>query len=172
MKFLKAIILAILTLSCASAFSQNTVGLLSYNPFEAYEGYNLMFPHNQSNVYLLNNCGEIVKTWEDSVYKPGNSAYLNDDKMYKAIGRGPASNSWIHAGGGGEGLEIRDWDDNVLWQWFYNDSMVRLHHDYSIMPNGNILAIAWDRRLPAEVIAAGKDTSLLEGDEMWPRAYH
>ncbi|MFT4525770.1 MAG: hypothetical protein ACI85F_001926 [Bacteroidia bacterium] len=169
MRFLKSILLATLTLSCINAFSQNTVGLLSYNPIEAYEGYNLMFPHNQSNVYLLNNCGEVVKTWQDSVYKPGNSAYLDGDgNLYKAIGRGPASNSLIHAGGGGEALEIRDWNDNVTWRWFYNDSTVRLHHDFTIMPNGNILAIAWDRKLSSEVIAAGKDTSQLNGDEMWP----
>jgi hypothetical protein len=159
----------LVTVSISSLGQTNTVGLLSYNPFEAYEGFNLIFPHNQSNVYLLNNCGEIVKTWEDSVYKPGNSSYLDvDGNLYKAIGRGPASNSWIHAGGGGEALEIRDWNDNVTWRWFYNDSTVRLHHDFTVMPNGNILAIAWDRKLPADVIAAGKDTSLLTGDEMWP----
>ena len=169
MRSLKSILFAVLTMSSVIVFSQNTVGLLSYNPFEAYEGYNLMFPHNQSNVYLLNNCGEVVKTWVDTVYRPGNSAYLTSNgNLYKAIGRGPASNGWIHAGGGGEALEIRDWDDNVLWRWFYNDSLVRLHHDYTIMPNGNILAIAWERKLASEVIAAGKDTSLLDGDEMWP----
>ena len=66
-----------------SAFAvnaQNTVGLLSYKPSKAFEGYNLFFPHNQPNVYLLNNCGEIVHVWEDDAnFRPGNIAYLRED---------------------------------------------------------------------------------------------
>ena len=60
--------------------AQNTVGLLSYNPMKSFDGYNLIYPHNQPNVFLLNNCGEIVHVWEDSTnFRPGNTAYILDD---------------------------------------------------------------------------------------------
>ena len=53
--------LFILCLFALPSVAQNTVGLLSYNPAKAYDGYNIVYPHNQPNVYLLNNCGEIPK---------------------------------------------------------------------------------------------------------------
>ena len=65
----------ILFLFIHTTFAQNTVGLLSYDPDKAFDGYNLMFPHNQPNVYLLDNCGEIVHVWEDSAdFRPVNLA--------------------------------------------------------------------------------------------------
>jgi len=48
-----------------SGFSQNTVGLIKIDNERLHPGYNLIFPHSQSNVYLLDNCGEVVHTWED-----------------------------------------------------------------------------------------------------------
>ncbi|MEZ4953565.1 MAG: hypothetical protein R2825_08310 [Saprospiraceae bacterium] len=48
----------------------NTVGLLSYDIDRTYEGYNLIYPQ-LANVYLLNNCGELVNVWTDSSqYRP------------------------------------------------------------------------------------------------------
>ena len=58
----------------------HTVGLLSYNPNKAFDGYNLIYPHNQPHVYLLDNCGEVVHVWEDEPqWRPGNTAYLLDN---------------------------------------------------------------------------------------------
>ena len=60
--------------------SQNTVGLINYDKELSYDGYNLIFPHNQPNVYLINNCGEIVHTWQDSsIWRPGNTAYITKE---------------------------------------------------------------------------------------------
>lgn len=162
------IILFILAIVISTfAFSQ-TVGLLSFDE-GAYEGYNLFFPHNQGNVYLTNNCGQIVKMWEDEVYKPGNSVYLSEDGLlYACKGLGAASNEWIHAGGGGEKIEIRNMDDEILWDWALNDSLHRLHHDISIMPNGNVLAIAWERKLSDECTQAGRPEDALPEGELWP----
>lgn len=158
-----------LTSSHPNLQAQNTVGLISYDPAKAFHGYNLFFPHNQGNVYLLDNCGRIANVWEDSLYKPGNGYHLAENgDLYKCIGRGAASNNYIHAGGGGEALEIRDWDNNLLWRWFYNDSTHRLHHDMAVMPNGNILALAWERKTTAEAIAAGRDPASIGQGYLWP----
>ncbi len=149
--------------------AQNTVGLISYDPDQAYDGYNLMFPHNQGNVFLLNNCGEIVHTWPDINYKPGNTALLdNDGNLIVCKGNGPLSNTTIHAGGGGELVEKRDWDNNLIWSFTLNDTLNRLHHDIALKPNGNILMIVWERKTAAEAIQAGRDPSFLTENELWP----
>ena len=46
----------------------------------------------------------------------------------------------------------------------------RLHHDIEIMPNGNVLMIAWELKSTQETLAAGRDPSLMpEGDTgLWP----
>lgn len=160
--------LAIVFVSSLGAMSQ-TVGLLSFDETKAQDGYNLYFPHRQGNVFLLDNCGRLVHQWEDTIYNPGNSVFLSEDGLlYAAKGRGGLSNEYIHAGGGGELLEIRNFDDEILWQWFYNDSTKRLHHDYTVMPNGNILAIAWERFNMEDCIQAGRDSENLPDGELWP----
>ena len=162
------LLLSFLTMSYLTA--QNTVGLLSYVPAKAFDGYNLMFPHNQPNVYLLDNCGEVVNVWEDSPnIRPGNTAYLRPDgsivltKRDAAVGTDP-----IWAGGGGAIIEIRDWDNNVTWSYELNNETDRFHHDIELMNNGNILAIAWELKTEAEALQAGRDTSTTAQDKLWP----
>ncbi len=160
-------------LAVFSLYSQNTVGLLSYTPDRAYDGYNLYYPHNQSTVYLIDNCGEIVHSWpgEDNI-KPGNMAYLLDDGRLVTTSRpSDITQDAIWAGGGGANIEIKDWDNNVEWTYTLNDSTARLHHDIApIVKNGKltILAIAWEQKSLDEVIEAGRDTSVLASGELWP----
>ncbi|MCB0670219.1 MAG: aryl-sulfate sulfotransferase [Saprospiraceae bacterium] len=148
---------------------QKTVGLLSYEPSLAYDGYNLMYPHNQPNVYLFNNCGEIVHVWEDSIdLSPGNTAYLLEDgRLVKTKRPNIVANDRIWAGGGGATVEIRDWDNNLMWSFTLNNDTARLHHDIEVMPNGNILMIGWEIQTLEEAIAAGRDSMLLDNGELW-----
>ncbi|NNE27426.1 MAG: T9SS type A sorting domain-containing protein [Saprospiraceae bacterium] len=49
-----------------------------------------------------------------------------------------------------------------------NDSINRLHHDFAIKPNGNIIALAWEYKNTDACIAAGRDTSTLAQGVLWP----
>ncbi|RMG85744.1 MAG: T9SS C-terminal target domain-containing protein [Bacteroidetes bacterium] len=151
------------------AAAQNTVGLLSYNPAKAFDGYNLFYPHNQPNVYLLDMCGEIVHVWEDAPdVRPGNTAYLRPDgTLVKTKRPAAVANDPIWAGGGGATVEIRDWDNNLLWSYTLNDSTARLHHDIEPMPNGNILMIAWEVKNEQDLLAAGRDTATTSQNMLW-----
>lgn len=156
-----------------SLYSQNTVGLISYDITRSYQGYTLIYPHNQANVYLLNNCGEIVHTWEDQdTFRPGNTAYLRSDGSLVKTKRATAStvNNPIWAGGGGHFVEVLDWDNNLIASYAANNELARLHHDIAPMPNGNILMIQWELKTREEAIAAGRDTALLSQDKVWPEA--
>lgn len=149
---------------------QNTVGLLSYKPGQAFDGYNLLYPHNQPHVYLLDNCGEIVHVWEDELnFRPGNTAYLLEDgRLVKTKRPAIIAGDAIWAGGGGATVEIVDWDNNSLWSFTLNNDSLRLHHDIEVLPNGNILMISWELKTALEAVEAGRDPDLLTDGELWP----
>lgn len=148
--------------------SQNTIGLITYKKDLSYDGYNLIYPHNQPNVYLLNNCGEIVHTWSDSsIWRPGNTAYITKQgKLIKCKRNRVITGNPIWFGGGGAIVEIRDWDNNLEWSYEINDTLHRLHHDIAPMPNGNILMIVWDKKTKNELIAEGRDTTIFKENEL------
>ncbi len=150
--------------------AQNTIGLLQNNYGLAYEGYNLLYPHNQSNVYLLDNCGQIVHQWTGNPDEfPGNVAYiLEDGNLLRAKRIGQPLGDPIWAGGGGEIVECKNWDNEVLWTFVMNDSMARLHHDIAALPNGNVLMIAWELKTEQEAIEAGRNPELLAQAKLWP----
>lgn len=152
--------------------AQNTVGLLSLKPGATYPGYNLIYPHNQPNAYLLDECGEIVHTWTDEEdWRPGNTAYiLPNGRLVKTKRDNDILNDPIWAGGGGAIVEIRNWDNLPLFSYELNDSLFRLHHDIAVLPNGNVLMITWEKKSEAEALAAGRDPALLSDDELWSEA--
>lgn len=170
MKYLYYIL--ILLFASGKGFSQNpdiTVGLINYNAPRAYEGYTLIYPHNQPNVYLLNNCGEIVHTWEDEVdFRPGNTAYLRSDgSLVKTQRDATITGDSIWAGGGGARVQIRSWDNELIWSYELNNENKRLHHDIAVKPNGNILMIVWELISAADAIEAGRDPNTLAQNKLW-----
>ena len=153
----------------ASIWAQNTVGTTIYDPTNVFDGYTLIYPHNQPNAYLLNFCGEVVHQWEsDFDSRPGNTAYLmpNGDLV---MTRRPASiaGNPIWAGGGGATVERRTWENEVIWSYTQNDDSARFHHDIAPMPNGNVLAICWEAIDSTAALAAGADPETLTGTGLW-----
>jgi len=162
----------VIFLVCGPAAAQNTVGLLSADPERTAPGYNLFFPHNQSSVFLVDNCGRLVKEWtDDEGYRPGNAVYLTEAGQLIKCKRPNASiDDPIWAGGGGATIEILTWENEVLHSFTLNDTLFRLHHDVASLPNGHILMIAWAKKTWEEAIAAGRDPALLADDELWSEA--
>ena len=137
-----------------------TVGLL-LNGDLSEEGYSLFCPN--TSVYLIDNCGYLVNKW-DSEFRPGLSVYLdNEGNIFRA---GNKSGS-INAAGGGGIIEKISWDNELLWQYNYNTDNARQHHDIEVMPNGNILLLAWEVKTRDEAIASGRD-SLTIASTLYP----
>ena len=161
----------VLLFSCSSMWAQeNTIGLLSYDEDRAYDGFNLLYPSNQSTIFLLNNCGEIAHSWPGTPgMVPGNSAYLLENgNLVRTSRPAAAAGDPIFAGGAGAIVEIVNWDDEVLWSFTQNDASARLHHDIAIKENGNILMVAWEAMTEAEAIQAGRDPSIIAQGAVWP----
>ena len=149
--------------------AQNTIGLLSYNPEKALDGYLLLYPQNQGTAFLINNCGEVVHKWIDDLTGPSNCASLQEDgSIFMAKIDYNYTNPWIFAGGAGQKIEHRDWDNQLLWTFQYADSMKRIHHNFTVLPNGNVVLIAWERKDINSCLAVGKDTSMMVDEELWP----
>lgn len=148
----------------------HTVGVLTYHPWESYDGYNLVYPENQPNVFLMDNCGQIVHQWTDEAgFIPGKVAYLLDDgTLVKTKRNNDAFGDPIQGGGEGAFVEIRSWDNELLWQFEQNDSTARIHHDISVMPNGHILMISWEYFSEEEMIQEGRKPDLLVQHRLWP----
>ena len=142
-----------------STTTTNTVGLIQ-NSSAAFEGYTLMAPMHNTTTYLLNNAGQYVRKWT-SKYEPGRSAYLLENgNMIRAcmiMTGGPST-------GGGEGgrIEEYDWAGNLVWAFDYVSPTYIHHHDFKVLPNGNVLLLAAEKKTAAEVLAAGFNPALLD----------
>ena len=161
--------LAMLLLATQGLPAQNTIGVTEFQPDLVDEGYTLIYPHNQPNVYLLDLCGEVVHEWTNAdTLRPGNVAYLQENGDIVMTYRPQVfSSDPIWAGGGGATIERRTWDNDVLWSYTLNDSTGRFHHDIEVKPNGNVFAIAWEHVDAEEAILAGRDSALVPEDGLW-----
>jgi len=133
---------------------------------ESFEGYTLYSPSISTKTFLINNSGEIVHS-RDSKFKPALSVYLLENGC---ILRTVLSkfNPVFWGGGLGGCVRIVDWNRTVVWQFDYSNSDHCLHHDVEMLPNGNILMIAWEYKSGSEAIDAGRNPQYLHMGELWP----
>jgi len=145
-----------------------TTGLFVNDP-GAQDGYVLFSPNTSTSTYLMNKDGVVVNQWT-SQYAPGLLGYLQSDGslIRDAAPNGPGGNGFIEAAGAGGLLERFDWDGNKNWDFAYDSETVLAHHDFEIMPNGNILLIAWEVKSEAEATQAGRDPNLPGPGYLYP----
>lgn len=162
--YLKTIIVLIFICFQAQAVAQapKTVGLLTYES-DAYNGYTLFSPMSSNITFLIDNCGEKVKEWNFQSL-PGLLAYLHKDG---SIFRAERSAGSFGAGGSGGKIVQKSWEDELIWSYTYSDDLVRHHHDFQVLSNGNILLLAWERKTREEAVQAGRISSLTSSDGVW-----
>jgi hypothetical protein len=149
-------ILSTLLLNSITGIAQNTVGLINYQS-DNTDCYVLFSPMTSTKTYLINKCGEKVHEWNTSTNRPALSSYLMADGSL--IRTGKINNANFNEGGSGGIIEKFDWNGNLIWSYTISDSNFVQHHDIKVLPNGNILAIVWDRYTKSQAIAQGKNTS-------------
>ena len=137
-------------------------GALAADP---WPGYTLYAPINSTTTYLIDNDGATINSW-DSSYRPGLSAYLLDDGSLMRTAS--SSSQSFNVGGAGGRVEQYNWDGDLLWEYDYSSADHRLHHDIEVLPNGNVLMVAWEQVTESDAIAAGRSPSLLSEGELWP----
>lgn len=139
-------------------YSQQTVGLFQ-NDSTALNSYTLIAPLNSTQTYVIDNCGFVVNAWNNSAYEPAASVYLLEDgSIMRTCNIGDTT---LSTGGSGGRLEQYDWDDNLIWSYNVSDGIERQHHDIAVLPNGNVLVLAFDLKTNAEALAAGRNPNML-----------
>ena len=134
-------------------------------------GYAMFAKPNSSEIYLVDREGQVVHAWkgtsEQVVYGAVSHAYLQDDGSI--IQMSEDLDFQVFAGGGEAGrLQKISWEGKVLWDFVYATEEYHLHHDMAVMPNGNILAIAWEAKSAEEAIQAGRKPELTPKAGLWP----
>lgn len=137
------VILSLLIFIFGNTFSQ-TIGLIQ-NEIGVSDGYILFTPEQSTKAYLINNCGELINEWEFNE-DAGLSAYLLENGNILRAGK--------------DSLQIRDWDNNVIWTYATTDNGIRQHHDIEPLPNGNILCVTTEVFTNAEISELGRDPSI------------
>ncbi|MCB9897648.1 MAG: aryl-sulfate sulfotransferase [Planctomycetes bacterium] len=131
---------------------------------EVAPGYVLYAPLLSTSTFLLDNAGEVVHEWP-SAYGPG-SEYLLDDGTLLRCAR-LVDPPRFHGGGIYGRIERLAPDGTVLWFYELANEQQVLHHDFEVLPNGNILAIVWEYVSPKDALAHGRDPRALGQDGLF-----
>ena len=154
---LVATLILVLTISCSIGISTSIAQSGPYPGWMLFNGSGSRFTQ------LADLDGNIVHSWF-SQYLPGSAFYLMEGGRLLRCGTDP--NATFGAAGRGGILEILSWDGTVEWSYTASGPDYVAHHDVEVLPNGNILFIAWERHTPEEAIAQGRDPSLTN-NELW-----
>jgi uncharacterized repeat protein (TIGR01451 family) len=146
-----------------SVFTQ-TVGLF-FNSESSFPGYTLFSPMLYTTTYLVDNQGYQVHSWESET-TPAASVYLLENGNLMRPGNN--RDAYFNAGGAGGRIQEFSWDGTLVWDYIYSTPLYRQHHDIAVLPNGNVLILAWELKTYTETVEMGRDPDLLIEGELWP----
>ena len=136
------------TPSTEQQFAITRVGVITNEP-ESFQGYTLFSTSRQNNtIYLIDNDGRVVHTWE--VSKRG------------GLGKLSKNGDLIVAGttDGSDGVSRIAPDGSVLWNYNLDEE----HHDFLQMPNGNVMILSKELKTLEEAVAAGANPACIRDE--------
>lgn len=121
-------------------------------------GYTLFAPMTDTSTYLIDATGALAHTWTGQ-YTPGASVLLAEDgHLWRQVN---INNPDFPPGGKAGRLEVVDWDSNPIWSYELSTNTQCTHHDFALLPSGNVLLIVWNKYTPAQVTAAGRNPATI-----------
>ncbi len=148
-----------------------TVGLTLNNAAMAAAGYTLFGSSLSPTTYLIDNQGRAVHSWTSTGGQTSSYLLENGNLLRNTV---LPANQRVFGHNGSTGLiEEFAWDGTRVWSFQMATDTYQLHHDAIPMPNGNVLAIAWERHTREEAIAMGRNPVLLNpatNNEVWSEA--
>jgi hypothetical protein len=152
-RILVLLIIVFLFESCFLPVSLPKMVDQTYKQFNTLiDGQILFAPMLDTSTYLIDADGAVNHIWTSS-YLPGLAVkWLGNGTILRTIqiDVGPG-------GGSGGGIQKVQWDGTVVWDFRYNTEGVLSHHDIKLLPNGNVLMIAWETKTYEECIDAGRN---------------
>ncbi|MFT5167105.1 MAG: hypothetical protein ACI8P3_002342 [Saprospiraceae bacterium] len=133
-------LIIILSISIGAAYSQ------------LFDGYALYNHSGQNTTYMIDKDGDIAHSW--SLPTPCNYAVLLMDNGNIMRG-GVYNGNQLQGAAIGGMIQEFDPEGNLVWSFTYSNSQHVSHHDISLMPDGNVLLIAWEVKSQVELQAMG-----------------
>lgn len=148
---------------------QNTVGI-QFNNEDSFAGYTLFSPRTSvipRYTYLIDNCGEIINTWESEFPLFSTDYLMEDGSLYRSV----VNNlSTLDIPGNTGRIEHLSWEGNMIWAATISETDFSFHHDYVVLENGNILLLVAFRKSEAEAIENGRDPDTIATNELYEEA--
>lgn len=105
-----------------------------------------------NRVYLMDKEARLLHEWSLS-NNIGNDVFLLPNGQLLASLE--SDDPQIKLGGKGGRLQIVNTDETLAWDFIYSSIKGETHHDVELLPNGNIIAMVWQRTPAEEAKQAG-----------------
>jgi len=128
---------------------------------QGFNGYALYNAQNSQTAYLIDEDSKIAYSW--SCKNNGNyTVFLKEDG--NLLRQAVVTGATLRGAAYGGIIEEYDKDANVVWSFTYSTAALQAHHDFAVLPNGNVLLTAWEVKSIAELSAVGYTSTR----EKWP----
>jgi len=170
-----AILMSVLMVATGIQAQESTIGLLVYDEEQAANGYTLYTARRSGDVFLIDMQGNVVNHWQTGASQGRDAFLLENGNIMRTLPLDGRDTFFDEArtgfGGTGRVAEI-DWNDEIVWEWQSEDPRYWVHHGIDIMPNGNVLVIAFDYYTVEEAIERGLNPEVTDEItltwEYWP----
>ena len=119
-----------------------------------------------TTTYLIDTIGNTYNSWQCSANAASTAYLLKDGSIMRPY---RVQNPSMSGGAVGGGLQIIDWNNNVIWDYLWSNTNHQQHHECIPIEQNDgtyhALLIAWERKDNSEVIQAGRQNTT---GEMWP----
>ncbi len=131
---------------------------------QQWDGLTLYSNGNATAAYLVDTNNVTVKSWTGLTGGTGYSSYLAPGgTLVRSV---KVTNSVFNGGGACGGIQKIDYNGNLTWNYTHSSTTYYTHHDHCVLPNGNVLMIAYELKTQAELAAAGGTNTALT--TIWP----
>ncbi|MDX1331474.1 MAG: aryl-sulfate sulfotransferase, partial [Robiginitalea sp.] len=122
------------------------------NPNLVDDHYILVNDAGANRVYIMDKEARLLHEWE-LTNNIGNDVFLLPNAQLLASLE--SDDPKIAYGGKGGRLQFVEQDGTVAWDFIYSTEEAETHHDAELLPNGNVIALVWEKRTEAEAAEMG-----------------
>ncbi|UCE69037.1 MAG: aryl-sulfate sulfotransferase [Flavobacteriaceae bacterium] len=122
------------------------------NPDLVDDHYILVNDAGANRVYIMDKEARLLHEWE-LTNNIGNDVFLLPNS--KLLASLESDDPKITYGGQGGRLQFVATDGTVEWDFIYSSEEAETHHDAELLPNGNVIALVWERRTEEQAAEAG-----------------
>lgn len=138
--------------------------LAIFSQAQKYNGYTLYSTQNSTTAYLMDTNQVTYHTWSGMSAQTGYSTHMEPGGTIVRAVKGGTTPSGAPGGPICGKIQKYDYAGNLVWDYVVAGTDFISHHDICPMPNGNVLAIVYERKTAAQVTAAGGNNAI----QMWP----